>query len=248
MKKNTVDTSGVVSFEMIKNNPTIKQYILAANDALRVKGYTEHGVRHCSYVAKTAFNILKELGHDKRMCELAAIAGWTHDIGNGINRKWHGLTAANMMFTLLNEMGMPHNEIALIIGALGNHEDEIGVPISPVAAALIIADKSDSHRSRVRAYAFDLNDIHDRTNLSIKKNVLTICKSENRIRQMISMDDSGSVLEYLQIYLQRVLLTEQAAKFLDCHFELMINGVVINQRRKAIECNMEDGEKEVSED
>ncbi|MCL2556088.1 MAG: phosphohydrolase [Firmicutes bacterium] len=238
----------VVTFEMIKNSAVIKEYILAANEALRVKGYTEHGIRHVGYVAKTAYNILRELGYDKRICELAAIAGWTHDIGNSVNRKHHGLVAADMMFTLLNEMGMPHSEIAIVIGALGNHEDDIGVPISPVSAALIIADKSDSHRSRVRQYAYDLNDIHDRTNLSIKKNVVTVCKAENRIRQMISMDDSGSVLEYLQIYLQRVLLTEQAAKFLGCHFELMINGVIINQRRKAVECAPEDGEKQVSED
>jgi len=238
----------IITFEKIKNSTAIKEYILAANDALRVKGYTEHGLRHCSYVAKTAYNILHELGYDKRMCELAAIAGWTHDIGNCVNRKHHGIIAADMMFTLLNEMGMPHKEIALVIGALGNHEDDIGVAISPVAAALIIADKSDSHRSRVRKYAYDLNDIHDRTNLSIKENVVTVDKNESRIRQMISMDDSGSVLEYLQIYLQRVLLTERAAKFLGCHFELMINGVVINQRRKAVDCSVQEGEKKVSED
>ena len=242
MKKETV------TLEKIKSNQAIKDYILASNEVLRVKGYTDHGIRHVGYVAKTAYNILSELGHDKRTCELAAIAGWTHDIGNGINRKRHGLTAANMMFTLLNEMGMCHKEIALVIGALGHHEDDIGLAVSPVAAALILADKSDSHRSRVRQCSFDPNDIHDRTNMSIKDNRVTVCKPMMRIRQQLSMDETGSVLEYLQIYLERVLMMEKAAKYLGCAFELMINGVIINQKRKAVECSVEDGEKEVSED
>jgi len=237
-----------ISFDDIANHTGIREYIHAANNNLKVKGYTEHGIRHVTYVAKTAANILRELGYSDRECELAAIAGWTHDIGNAVNRKHHGITAADMMFTLLNDMEMPPSEIAVIIGALGHHEDDIGMPVSPVSAALLIADKSDSHRSRVRDYATQTysEDIHDRTNLAIKKNKLTICKDKKRIRQIISMDSGSSVLEYLQIYLQRVLLSERAAKFLDCHFELVINGVIINQRKRESEPELEKNEKEVS--
>ncbi|MCL2822283.1 MAG: HD domain-containing protein [Firmicutes bacterium] len=239
-----------ITFEDIKSNEEINEYIEASNNVLGVKGFTEHGLRHVTYTAKTAKNILLELGFDFRLAELAAIAGWTHDIGNAVNRRHHGLVAADMLFTLLNKMGMPPNEISYIIGAVGNHEEEIGTPISPVAAALIVADKSDSHHSRVRAKEnrVDPDDIHDRVNLAIKRNRLTVCKEKKRIRQMISMDKQSSVLEYLQIYMSRVLITEKAAQFLGCSFELMINGMIINQKKKAIECDLETDEKVVSEE
>lgn len=144
---------------------------------------------------------------------------------------------------------MEIDEIALIIGAIGNHEEETGLPVNPISAALIIADKSDAHRSRVRKKTFDYNDIHDRVNMAIKKNYLVVDKEKRKIRLVIFMDDISSTLDYMQIYLTRILLCEKAAEFLGCVFELMINGAVINRQKSvAAEPQLAVGEKEVSEE
>ena len=234
----------------VKENDEFKQLINASNNSLKVLGYTEHGLRHVGYVSKTTANILSTLGFPQRTVELGAIAGWIHDIGNAINRKHHGLTGSLLAYDILVRMGMDAGEVALIISAIGNHEEETGTPVNEVAAALILADKSDAHRSRVRRETADRKDIHDRVNLSIKKNYLAIDKNKKTIRLVIQMDNTSATMEYLQIYLSRMVLSEKAAAFLGYWFELVINGNVINRRKPVASTNVHPkaGETEVSEE
>lgn len=220
-----------ITLASVKANSEIRTLIDAANRNLEVMGYTEHGIRHVSFVSRATGEILRELGYDERTVELGAIAGWVHDIGNAVNRRQHGITGAIMTFRIFSEMGMPSDEVALLVSALGNHEEDIGVPVNPISAALIIADKSDAHRSRVRKDKFNLNDIHDRVNLSIKKNFITVDKDSKVIRLYIYMNEISSPMEYMQIYMSRLILCENAAALLGCTFELVINGSAINRKQ-----------------
>ena len=238
-----------ITLAEVKANANFRALIDCANSNLEKMGYTEHGLRHVGYVSRTTANILEELGYDQRTVELGAIAGWIHDIGNAINRKNHGLSGATLAFELLSKMKMDIREIALIIGAIGNHEEETGLPVSEVSAALIIADKSDAHRSRVRRNNYDLTDIHDRVNMSIKKNSLVVDKEKKAIRLVIIMDKTSALMEYLQIYLSRMILSEKAAAFLGYSFELVINGALINRQTGAkTKITLKATEKQVSED
>lgn len=240
--------SNVITLNDVKENAEFKSLISSSNDCLSALGYTEHGLRHVGYVSKTTANILSTLGYDARTVELGAIAGWIHDIGNAINRKHHGLTGSVLAYDILIRMGMEPSEVAVIIAAIGNHEEETGMPVNAISAALIIADKSDAHRSRVRRATADRRDIHDRVNLSIKKNYLAIDKAKKTIRLVIQMDNTSATMEYLQIYLSRMALSEKAAAFLGYWYELVINGNVINRRRPATKVEPKAGETEVSED
>ncbi len=242
--------SDTITLGDVKENAEFKSLIEASNECLKALGYTEHGLRHVGYVSKTTANILSTLGYDARTVELGAIAGWIHDIGNAINRKHHGLTGSVLAYDILVRMGMDPRETALIIAAIGNHEEESGTPVNAIAAALILADKSDAHRSRVRRETADVRDIHDRVNLAIKKNYLAIDKTKKIIRLVIQMDNTSATMEYLQIYLSRMVLSERAAAFLGYWFELVINGNVINRRRPVGKLNdhPKAGETEVSED
>lgn len=236
-----------ITLEDVKSDADIRALIEATNHNLEVMGYTEHGLRHVGYVSRTTTNILRELGYDERTVELGAITGWIHDIGNAINRKNHGLTGAGLAFGLLKNSGMDMTEIATVMGAIGNHEEETGIPVSPVSAALIIADKSDAHRSRVRRDRYDLKDIHDRVNMSIKKNSLVVDAKHRVIRLVICMDETSALMEYLQIYLSRMILSEKAAAYLGCSFELVINGALINrQTEKPSPVVLTGDEREVS--
>lgn len=237
-----------ISLDDIKNNVEFKRLIEVCNANLEVLGYTEHGLRHVGYVSKTTANILYTLGYDSRTVELGAIAGWIHDIGNAINRKHHGLTGAVLAYDILVRMGMEPGEAARIIAAIGNHEEETGTPVNEIAASLILADKSDAHRSRVRLATADTRDIHDRVNLAIKKNYLAIDKNKKTIRLVIQMDETSATMEYLQIYLSRMVLSERAAAYLGYWFELIINGNVINRRRPRTQVYPKAGETEVSEE
>lgn len=238
-----------ITLDMIRANVEFRRLIDTANINLEHMGYTEHGLRHVGYVSKTTANILRELDYDDRTVELGAITGWIHDIGNAINRHNHGLTGATLAFNALSRMHMDISEIALVIGAIGNHEEETGLPVNPISAALIIADKSDAHRSRVRKKTYSPDDIHDRVNMAIKKNSLVVDKVKHKIRLVIYMDDVSSTMDYMQIYMSRILLCEKAAEFLGCVFELVINGALIN-RQKVIstETVSADGFTEVSEE
>ena len=238
----------IITLNDVKENEEFKSLISASNECLKALGYTEHGLRHVGYVSKTTANILSTLGYDERTVELGAIAGWIHDIGNAINRKHHGLTGSTLAYDILTRMGMSPTEIAVIISAIGNHEEENGMPVNAVAAALIIADKSDAHRSRVRRETADRRDIHDRVNLSIKKNYLAIDKAQKTIRLVIQMDNTSATMEYLQIYLSRMVLSEKAAAHLGYWYELVINGNVINRRKPVTKVAPKAGETEVSED
>lgn len=240
--------SKTITLNDVKDNDEFKQLIDASNEYLRVLGYTEHGLRHVGYVSKTTANILSTLGYDARTVELGAIAGWIHDIGNSVNRTHHGLTGAVIAYGILIRMGMSAAEAAIICGAIGNHEEETGTPVNAVSAALILADKSDAHRSRVRRETADRKDIHDRVNLAIRKNYLAIDKQKKIIRLVIQMDSTSATMEYLQIYLTRMVLSEKAAAALGCWYELVINGNVINRRKPIEDVKPQADETEVSED
>ncbi len=218
----------VVSLDEVKNNNKIKVLVNTANTVLEAMGYTEHGLRHVGYVSKTAGDILRTLSYDDRTVELGAIAGWVHDVGNAINRNFHGLNGASMLYPILNEIGFPIEETAQIMAAVGNHEADTGVPVSPISAALIIADKSDAHRTRVRRKSYNPNDIHDRVNYSIKKNWINIDVEKRVIEYRLVMDSSSSVMEFMQIFLPRMTMCEKAAELLNCRFDILINDNLIN--------------------
>ena len=207
----------MITLQEIKKNETIKALVLAGNRYLEAMGYTDHGPRHLGYVSHTASMLLRELGYSEREVELAAIAGWVHDVGNSVNRHDHGPNGAVLLFPILRETGMDVNDVVEIITAVGNHEEQSGFVSSAVSAALAIADKSDAHKSRVRNGRPDPTDIHDRVNFSIQENRVTV-------------DDSSSVLEFLSIYMSRITMCEQAAAFLGQRFELCINGRTVNNR------------------
>jgi len=213
-----------VSFDDIKSNQTIDSFIRASNDYLGAIGYTEHGFRHVSLVASVAKNILTTLGYPKRLQELAEIAGYLHDIGNVVNRQDHGQSASLIAFDILKQLGATPDEIALVASAIGNHEEEIGEPVNPVAAALILADKSDVHKTRVRNPSMIAVDIHDRVNYAVDRSFLTINKEEKLISLNLNVDTKISqVIEYFEIFMSRMNMCRRAAKFLDCKFELIIN-------------------------
>lgn len=220
--------SKVISLEEVKNNEKIKVLVRTANSVLEAMGYTEHGLRHVGYVSKGAEDILRTLEYDQRTVELAAIAGWVHDVGNAINRHFHGLNGASMLYPILNDMGFPIEETAQILAAVGNHEADTGVPVSPISAALIIADKSDAHRTRVRRKSYNANDIHDRVNYSIKKNWLTTDLENRIIEYRLIMDSSSSVMEFMEIFISRMSMCEKAAELLNCKFNIVINDSLIN--------------------
>ena len=220
----------MITLQEIKQNESIKALVRAGNRYLEALGYTDHGPRHLGYVSRTASGILKSLGYSEREVELAAIAGWVHDVGNSVNRHDHGPNGAILLFPLLREIGMDIEDVMIIITAVGNHEEQSGTVSSAVSAALAIADKSDAHKSRVRNGRPDVSDIHDRVNFSIQENSVIVDRKHKIIRQELKMDESSSVLEYLSIYLPRILMCERAAEFLGQHFELFINDRPVNNR------------------
>lgn len=213
-----------ITVEDVKNNPMVVKFIQSANDYLGTIGYTEHGIRHVSLVASVAENVLDSLDYPKRFQELAGMAAYLHDIGNVINRQDHGQSAALIAMRILKDMGATPDEIALIISAIGNHEEEIGDPVNPVAAALILADKSDVHKTRVRNPELVAADIHDRVNSAAERSFLKVLKNKKIISLQLTIDTQKSqVMEYFEIFMSRMLMCRRAANFLDCNFELIIN-------------------------
>lgn len=216
----------MITLTQVEVNPKVVTYLSKADDYMKAIGYTEHGKRHASIAAKIAREILTKLNHSPSQAELASIAAYLHDIGNLINRSDHGQTSAIISGTILNEMGMDYADIAEIMGAIGNHEEELGDPISPVAAAVIIADKSDVHRSRVRTPSMIKFDIHDRVNYAVERSVVNIDPNNKKISYVIKIDTAISqVMEYFEIFLSRMIISKRAANFLGCDFELIINDV-----------------------
>ena len=221
-----------ITVQDVKQNEKLAVLIDAANRMLEVIGYTEHGPRHVGFVSHTARSILEQLHYPERMCELAAIAGWVHDVGNSVNRHDHGPNGAILLFPLLREIGMDIEDVMIIITAVGNHEEQNGKVVSAVSAALIIADKSDAHRTRVRRASYNPDDIHDRVNFAIAQNAVEVDPVRRIIRFALSMDESSSVMDFMEIYLTRMQMCEEAANFLGCRFELVVNGVNINRTRQ----------------
>lgn len=221
-----------ITLQDIKNNHTINAMIHQANQYLEAIGYTDHGPRHVGYVSKITAEILEKLHYDKRTVELGAIAGWVHDVGNFVNRQDHGISGGILLFPVLQEAGMDVEEVLQICTAVGNHEELAGKPVSEISAALIIADKIDAHRSRVRSGKYDFYDQHDRVNYAIRKTQVTADPEEKVIRYSFIMDESSSIKEFLQIYMTRMTMTEECAAFLGCRFELVVNGVLVNNLPK----------------
>lgn len=216
----------VVTLEHVRRNHKVKTFLEAANEQLNALGYTEHGFRHAGIVAENARKIIESLGQDSRTAELAAIAGYLHDIGNSINRNGHCETAGIMAYVILNELGMPAHEIAVIIGAIGNHEEEVGAPTSAVAAALILADKSDVHHSRVQNQNPLTFDIHDRVNFSVQRSQLRVDNENRSINLELETDERYStVMDYFEIFLSRMLMCRRAADFFGYSFKLIINDI-----------------------
>jgi uncharacterized protein len=211
--------------EHIKNHPKVKILLMKTDEFLENIGFTEHGTRHAELVSHIAFNIMNRLDFPEREQRLVEIAGYLHDIGNSINRVNHAQTGAVMAHQLLAEMQFHYDDIVDICGAIGNHHEEEGRPVSGIAAALIIADKTDVHKSRVRKAADIKTDIHDRVNWAVEKSFLRVDKDKRTIALELTIDNSiSSVMEYFEIFMQRMLLARKAAQFLECTFELNING------------------------
>jgi len=214
----------MVTFEQIKADEAINTYIRKADDSLVALGYTEHSFAHVGQVAETSKYILDTLDYPARVVELVQIAAYLHDIGNLVNRADHSQSGAMMAFRLLDEMHMDPAEIAEIVTAIGNHDEGTGIPVSPMAAALILADKSDVRRSRVRNRDVATFDIHDRVNYSARKAELKINENHTLIKLKLSVDTHyGSVMDYFEIFMARMLLCRKAAEKLGLQFKLMIN-------------------------
>ena len=215
----------MVTFETIRNSEDIKIYISKADESLRALGYTEHSFAHVGKVSEDAAYILSTLGYDERTVELARIAGYLHDIGNLVNRVDHSQTGAVMAFRILDKFGMPADEIATVVTAIGNHDEGSGVPVNPVAAALIIADKSDVRRSRVRNIDISSFDIHDRVNYSVEESDLSVSEDKKRARLTLKIDSTiSAVMDYFRIFIGRMEMSKHAAAALGLEFSLVING------------------------
>lgn len=213
-----------MTYEQIRMDEAIKTYITQADASLGALGFTEHSFAHVGKVADIAGYIMQTLGHPERTVELAKIAGYMHDIGNLVNRIEHSQSGAVMAFRILDNMGFSPEEISLIVTAIGNHDEGTGVPVNALAAALILADKSDVRRSRVRCKDKEKFDIHDRVNYSVTKSELKINEAHTIVKLKLSVDTHfSSVMDFFEIFMNRMILCRQAAQALGLQFKLIIN-------------------------
>jgi uncharacterized protein len=214
--------------ERVRGHERASAFIAAADEFLGAQGFTEHGFRHANLVGHIAFNVLTHLGHETRTAELGAVAGYLHDIGNVVSRAYHGQTSAMIAYDLLKELEVPPRDMALVLSAVGNHEEQYGVAVSPVGAAVILADKSDVHRSRVRKDASIEMDIHDRVNFAVQASFLRVDPRARTLTLELTIDTSISqVLEYFEIFLDRMIMCRRAASTLGCDFKITVNDVPI---------------------
>lgn len=215
----------MITLADVKANPVLDSFIRNGNKYLGAMGFTEHSYRHVNLVSSIARNILERLGYPSREAELAAIAGYLHDVGNVVSRINHGVSGAIIVFTVLHEMGMSPDELSVVISAIANHEEDYGQPVNNVAAALIMADKSDVHRSRVRNPELSTFDIHDRVNYAAEHSFLWVNEERRTVTLELTIDtEICPVMEYFEIFLSRMALCRRAAVFLQSSFELVING------------------------
>ncbi len=214
----------MLTYDEVIKNEAIKIYITRADESLGALGYTKHGFDHVMHVAQMAGDILKTLGFDERTVELTKIAGYLHDIGNLVNRSEHSQSGALMAWSILHDMGCDPAELATIVTAIGNHDEGNGVPVNAVAAALILADKADVRWTRVRNTDISTFDIHDRVNYSVKKSALKINDDKTLVTLELTVDTKfGSVMDYFEIFMARMLLCRKAAEKLGLQFKLIIN-------------------------
>lgn len=223
MTSMTMTMNKEITYDQIRNDENVATLIRAADESLRAIGYTEHSFPHVTYVANRAGRLLEELGYSGEICETARIAGYLHDIGNVVNRVDHAQSGAVMAFRLLDRMGMEMDRIAKIICAIGNHDEGTGAPINEIASALILADKCDVRRSRVRNAKTRYEDIHDRVNYAVEKADLVL--QGQKIVLSLTIDTREcTVMDYFEIFLTRMILCRRAAEKLGLTFSLMVNG------------------------
>lgn len=213
-----------ITFKDIKNSEEVKIYIKQADASLQALGYTEHSFAHCTKCAEVAGGLLKDLGYDEHIIDLVKIAAYMHDIGNVVNRVDHAQSGAIMAFRILDKMGMDPIDTAAVITAIGNHDEHTAFPVNEIAAALIIADKTDVRRSRVRNKATIHTDIHDRVNYAVEKSELQLNTETKSITLFLTINtDICSVMDYFEIFMDRMLLCRKATAFLGYNFKLNIN-------------------------
>lgn len=220
----------IITLEEIRGDGAVRTYIKAGNDALGVLGYTEHGFGHAAIVSRTAAAVLRRYHSSPRECELGRIAGYMHDIGNMVNRELHALTGATIAFRILDKMGMDPEEIAVVTGAIGNHDEGTGRAVNRVAAALILADKSDVRRSRVREPNTDAyrDNIHNRVNYAVIDSQLVIEEERDEVRLELRIDTViCPIIEYFEIFLTRMQMCNRACEYLGTSFSLVINDNVL---------------------
>ncbi len=214
----------MITFDELRRREDIRTYITRADESLEALGYTEHSFAHVTRVAEEAGRLLSALGYSEHMVELARVAGFLHDIGNLVNRIEHSQSGAVMAFRILDRMDMPAADIATVVTAIGNHDEGTGVPVNEVAAALILADKSDVRRSRVRNHDLTKFDIHDRVNYSVERSVLELSEDKTTLALRLTVDTAySSVMEYFEVFMERMLLCRRAAEKLKTNFTLYIN-------------------------
>lgn len=228
MEPLALTSSRLITLKDVRNNPKVRKLIDGANEVMRAMGYTEHGHRHVQVVSGITGYLLEGIKVPPRTVELGQIAAYLHDIGNVISRIGHPMHGGNIAFTLLNEMGMDAGEIAPILGAIGNHEELSGVPVSSMSAALIIADKSDVHFSRVQNPLTETFDIHDRVNFAVQKSRVELRPEPRIIALELEIDiNQASVMEYFEIFLSRMIMCRKSAEVLGYRFSLQVNGTVL---------------------
>ena len=215
-------------FEAIRTSDEIRTYITQADASLIALGYTEHSFAHVTRCAQMAAHLLSQLGYDQRQVELARIAGYMHDIGNVVNRVDHAQSGAVMAFRILDKMGMAPEDVAVVITAIGNHDEGTAYPVNAVAAALILADKTDVRRSRVRNQATISFDIHDRVNYAVEQSDLTLDTQARTLTLELTIDTAiSSVMDYFEIFMNRMLLCRKAAKYFGLEFRMVVNGSAV---------------------
>ena len=218
-------TNKPVTLDDLREDPEVIAYLQSANAMMKAIGYTEHGERHANLVAHIARNILMRLDLPPRQAELAAMAGYLHDAGNLIHREWHQLTGALLARDVLARIGLPFDELTMVMGAIGNHEESDGVPVNAIAAAVIIADKADVHFSRVQNADQLAFDIHDRVNLAAQRSFVRVDGAAKSIALELEIDTNiSSAADYFEIFTSRMLMCRRAAQLLGCQFALVING------------------------
>ncbi len=220
-----VEPASSVTLTQVQAHEGVQIFISLADRYLGELGYTEHGFRHAGLVAKIAYNVLHRLGFQERVAELGAIAGYLHDMGNFVSRTMHSQTGSAITYDILRELGMSYGEIGLVLAAIGNHEEQFGTPVNPVGAALVVADKSDVHRSRVRVKDPTLFDVHDRVNHAVEHSFLRVDSEARTLTLELAIDtELAGVMEYFEIFLSRMVMCRRAAEFLQCQFKINING------------------------